>query len=651
MENDIATFREFDDFRLDISTRVLWHHGAVVSLPPKAVDLLVELTGRPGEILSKDEIMDRLWGEAFVEESNLTHNIYILRKTLGLIGGREYIETIPKRGYRFLAQVEDLIEQREITIERRVVSRTVIEEVDGDAEIGFGEHMIPTPKTGERVTKPRRFSVPAIAAGILFVIVVGAALMWAAYDRNSGGSLAGVNNIAVLPIRAVGNVDESVRFGLTDSLTVRLNRLGVFAVRPASAMLAYDHDLRDPIAIGRHLGLDAILDGRVQDESGRIRVNLQLIKVSTGENIWTGQFDGRPELMLDIQETIFGKLIADTGLSKIVAENLLPSRPPTENIEAYKAYHRGRVLFSDLSGHPDNWDNAVKEFETALALDPNFTLALTGLADVYSRKANQPSFNARDKYYTKALGFARRAVEADPDMSEAHISYAWIKRNYEWDFAGSEAHFRKALQLSPSHPEAHRQYSFLLTTLGRHSEAVDHARMAVDLDPSQRNHIRSYGLILVFARQYTEALRQFDHYFSLDPNNVNELRYVVWALYALGRDDELIERFESLPEKDRNSFQTRTYYALAYRRSRSTAVGDRMIGELARESTERNDKRIRFATTLTTLGEFSEALDILEEGLRIKEDRMLWVKAQPEFEALRGEPRYQAILREMKLAH
>jgi tetratricopeptide (TPR) repeat protein len=489
-----------------------------------------------------------------------------------------------------------------------------------------------------------------MAAVALLMFAIGVAVLWAAYNRNSAGSLAGITRIAVFPIRAQGNVEESIRFGLTDSLTARLHGLGVFAVRPASSMLAYDHDLRDPITIGRQLGLDAILDGRVQDEDGRIRVNLQLVNIRTGENIWTGQFDGRPEMLLDLHEAIFRKLIADTGLSLVAADKVLASRPPTQNIEAYKAYHRGRVLFSDLIGHRDNWDNAVKEFETALALDPNFSLALTGLADVYSRKANAPSFNARDEYYTRAREFARRAVEADPDMPEAHISYAWIKRNYEWDFEGSEAHFRKALELSPSHPEAHRQYSFLLSTLGRHSEAVDHARKAVELDPSQMNHIRSYGLILVLARQYSEALRQFDHFFSLDPKNTNELRYVFWALYSLGRDNELIERFENLPEKDRTHFQTRTYYALAYRRARSTAAGDKMIGELARESTGRSDKRVRFATTLATLGRFSEALDILEEGLRIKEDRMLWVKAQPEFEALRGEPRYQAILREMKLA-
>ncbi len=650
MESNLGILREFDGFRLDPGTNVLWYEDKIIPLPPKAVELLVELTNYPGAVTSKDELMDRVWGDAFVEESNLTHNIYLLRKTLGSIGGKEYIETVPRRGYRFLANVEEFIESREVTIERRVYSKTIIEETESDTDI-----TLKTPVTvSPYVTAARsRFKSPlkmAIALGGLFFIALGAAI-WTGYTRSSAVSIEGIRAIAILPIRAQGDVEESVRYALSDSLTARLGRLGIFVVRPASTMLAYDHDLRDPIAIGRYLGLDAILDGRIQDENGRIRVNVQLINISTGENIWSGQFDGRSEMLLDLQETIIGKLIEDTGLSMIAADKVLASKPSTQNIEAYKAYHRGRVLFSNLIGHPDNWDNSIKEFETALTLDPNFTLALTGLADVYSRKANRPSFNARDEYYTKALEFARRAVEADPDMPEAHISYAWIKRNYEWDFAGSEAHFRKALQLSPGHPEAHRQYSFLLSTLGRHQEAVDHARRAVELDPGQMNNISSYGLILIFAREYTEALRQFDHFFSLNPNNINDLRYVFWALYALGRDNELIERFENLPKTAQDSFQSRTYYALAYRRSRSTGEGDRIIGELARESTGRSDKRVRFATTLSTLGRFSEALDIMEDGLQIRDDRMLWVKAQPEFEALRGEPRYQAILREMKLAN
>ncbi len=643
MGSETSDLREFDGFRLDANTRVLWHGDTVIALPPKAVDLLIELTGRPGEVVTKDELLDKVWGEAFVEESNLSHNIYLLRKHLTPIGGRDYIETVPKRGYRFFGQVVTVVETSAVTIERRIISQTVIEELDAD-ERGQQKPIAAVAKAGEA----RRLTpwTAAIAIASITILIMG---FWAMSDPKPSSVLDGINKVAVLPIRAEGPVDDSLRFTLSDWLTSRFTSLGAFSVRPASAMTSYDNDLRDPVAIGRRLGLDAILDGSLQMEDGRLRINLQLIDLRRGENLWTGQFTGRAEAMLEIQEEIFSTLAADTGLWSIVNDSGVKRIRPTENIEAYKAYHRGRVLLSDLSGHPSNWDNAVREFETALSLDPQFTLALTGLADVYSRKANAPSFNAREKYYEKASELARRAVSEDPELPEAHISYAWLKRNYEWDFAGSEAHFRKALRLSPDHPEAHRQLSFLLTTLGRHDEAVGHARRAVELAPEQMNHIRSYALILIYARQYDEALRQHEHFFTLYPNNTNDTRYLLWALYALARDNEVITRYEASPAPAQQSFQAKMYYALSVRRARGVDEGNQLIEELAREAQGRIDKKVRFAVILTSLGRFSEALDNLEEGLRLRDDRMVTVFVQPEFEALRGEPRYQAILREMKL--
>jgi DNA-binding winged helix-turn-helix (wHTH) protein len=186
MDNNQDILREFDGFRLDTVANVLWYEGNIVPLAPKAVELLVRLTEYPGVVVSKDDLMDSVWGDAFVEESNLTHNIYLLRKTLGLIGGQEYIETVPRRGYRFLAKVEDFIEQREVTIERRVYSKTVIEEYESDEsdpEITLAE---PVTVSFFRTSGRKRISRPVSLALVLcgLITVALGAVVWTGFGRS-----------------------------------------------------------------------------------------------------------------------------------------------------------------------------------------------------------------------------------------------------------------------------------------------------------------------------------------------------------------------------------------------------------------------------------------------------------------------------------
>ena len=308
------------------------------------------------------------------------------------------------------------------------------------------------------------------------------------------------------------------------------------------------------------------------------------------------------------------------------------------------------MLYFNRRAYEGNFVNALKEFELALTLDPNFVLALTGLADLHARDANLARTNdERKRKYEYARSYALRALELDPNLAEVHASMGWIKRTYEWDWAGAEHHFRTAIALTPNVAEHHRVYSLLLTTLGRHNEAIDHARLACELDPTSHANLRSYALVLNFARQFEASIEHNERAFILDPFTVNEFRYLSMSLFNLGRYQELLDRYETYPEQAKKSFHTDTYRAMAYFRLGKLAEAEKLKNDLRRRAVE-HQPRIRFAVALVVMGEIDEALDILEDGMRAGDDRMLWVKVQPEFDAIKNEPRYQAILREMKLA-
>jgi DNA-binding winged helix-turn-helix (wHTH) protein/tetratricopeptide (TPR) repeat protein len=635
MSRPLNTFREFDEFRLDVETKILWHRGEMVEMPVKAVEVLIELTAHPGEVIKRDELLDAVWGDAFVEETNLSRNIYLLRKSLKGISGRDYIKTLPRRGYRFDCAVEQFVEHEELTLEHSSFSRTVIEEVHGDEQ----------PRPGEWLS--RRNTAVAMAIGLLFVSI-SAFSFW---RINSGG--AGViRTLAVLP-PITSDTSESGRalvFGVADALISRLGSSPDLVVRPLSSVMDLGELSVSSIDIGRKLKVEAVLESTLQETAGRIRLQSRLVRISDGKQLWSGQFDTPAGNVFRLQDVLAAK-VYDALISELAPDvKGSLSKSYTNSPEAYQAYRRGRLLYFNRRSNEDYFAKALNEFELALSYDPNFVLALTGLADLYARDANLARTNdERKRKYELARGYAARALELDPDLAEAHASVGWIKRNYEWDWEGAEHHLRTAIALTPNSAEHHRVYSFLLTTLGRHDEAIDHARQACELDPSSHSNIRSYALVLNFARQYEASIEQNERAFSLDPLNISDFRYLSMSLYNLGRYQELLDRYETYPEQARKSFQTDTYRAMAYFQLGQLAEAEKLITDLRKRAVEQQP-RIRLAVALVVLGKLDEAFDILEDGMRAGDDRMLWVKVQPEYDAIRDEPRYQAILRTMNLA-
>jgi TolB-like protein len=333
-----------------------------------------------------------------------------------------------------------------------------------------------------------------LAAAIVATVLFAGAAYWSASTGEQANKFSAISEIAVLPLRAQGVTDASLRLRLADAIATRLGEIDRFTVRPTASMAGYDHDQRDPIAIGRLLGVDAILEGRIQDEGGRLRVNLQLVKTETGENIWSGQFDGSPDRLLALQDVISARMIADLGLVNSRTSNAIAKGQPTENSEAYEHYLRGRFFFYKRNG--DDLQLAREHFEKAIELDPRFDEAKLGVANICAFRPDLREIAER---------YVSEVLDADPKQSQAYAIRGFIKSFHDWNWNDGEADLLYSVELDPNNSLARQWYANTLMVRGRYSEAEAHFLRALELDPASVPLTTDLGQLYYYQRRLDEA--------------------------------------------------------------------------------------------------------------------------------------------------
>src|SRR5262245_6953107 len=392
----VKYFYEFGPFQLEPQERLLLRDAGAVPLPPKVFDALLLFVSRSGQVLSKDELLSRLWPGAIVEESNLTQSVYALRKALGdRPDGHPYIETLPRRGYRFVAEVNESA--------RRAPS-------------------------------------------------------------------APVRSLAVLPFCSLGAEQNAyLRLGLANAIITKLSRLQEISVRPTSAILKYVDREIGLAAIGRELGVDALLDGALEWAGDQLRVTVQIVRSSGGTPLWAEQFDEQFTNIFTLEDSISEQVTRALRLRLSSEEKKQITRRYTENIEAYQAYLRGRYFWDKRT--EEGMKKAIGYFEQAITLDSGYALALSGLADAHlllgAYRALPPN-----ECFPQSRRAAERALELDDTLAEAHCALAYVKACYDWDWQGAERGFKRALALNPNYTIGHIWYSDYLSAIGRFEEAL-----------------------------------------------------------------------------------------------------------------------------------------------------------------------------------
>ena len=565
MKSSPRRFYDFGPFRLDTSAPLLWRSGEPVDLPLKALETLAVLVKEAGQLVRRADLIEAVWPETVIEDNNLSVNISLLRKVLGEHNGAKYIETVSRRGYRFIAQV-----------------------------------------------------------------------------RNEPHAPARTLPIAVLPFKqnTAEENNDYLGIGLCDTLITRLSNVSRFAVRPTSTVVRYAEDRFEPLAAGRELKVDYVVDGRIRRAGEVLRVNVQLLRTSEEAICWAGQFDEKLTDVLQLEDSIAEQVALALIPQMTAAERERLARRGTDNLEAFEAYLRGRFHFNSLT--QDGFAKALAAYESAVKLDPSYALAYTGIADYYYFLAVwgvMPS----DQCLAACEAAARRAVEIDPNLAEAHAALGFaLSGRFKWD--EGERHVLRALELSPNSALAHLRYGNHLVQQGFVEEAVQEARRSIELDPLSPVYQFSLGWGLYFARRFEEALAQYESTISAHPLNPMAHFGFAWVARHVGRHDEALSAMKRAEELSNGSLMMTTGRGTVYAAAGMRREAEQVLEYIAALPAECNAIPYHLALIYHFLGDKEKTLLALEDAFEQRDLWLVWIGVEPAFDNLRSDKRFRRLL-------
>ena len=622
---------EFGDFRLDISERLLLRDGIPVVVTPKVFDLLGLLVENHGHLMEKEKLIKALWPDSFVEEANLNVNVSTLRRVLGESPAEsQFIETVPRRGYRFVAAVSE-IEDRPLPRQREQPEKSALAVPELSTTPVSAEHSIESASS-------RKHTRWVLWSAAIFTLLSAIFLVSWRFTHHSTN--APIRTIAVLPFHplSASYSDAALEIGMADALITRLSNSNQIVVRPTSSVVKYTGTETTTLAAGRELEVDAVLEGTVQRDNNRIRVTVQLLRVNEGVPIWAETFDDYFTNIFAVQDSISEKMAEALAMHLSGHAKQLMAKRSTENTEAYQLYMQGRYLHFKYK-----FQEALKFFEAAVEKDPEYPLAYTGLALNYVALATTTS--NRQEFTDKALAAAHKAVSLDAELDEAHNTLGWVKYLGQWDWPGAEQEIQRAIQLNPNNSQAHINYAAVLSIQGKHEQALQESQTALRLDPSSGDIYYNYILHLYDARRYDEALSMAKKAVQVDPEHPLWTWLIARIYVAQSRFDEAIAEVKQHANGDemKRSAALGYAYARSGRRHEAELVLDAALHRTGKPSNG------SIAFIYAGMDDKEHALDWLEKGYEDRDNIMTHLKVEPLFDNLRSEQRFKELLRRMHL--
>jgi len=636
------------------SRRLLGPDGAVVELTPRLFDALLFMVENAGQLLDKDRLLAALWPGVVVEENSLSQCMSGLRKALGDDAQRpRFIQTVPRRGFRFIAPVVLAGDDEEADAASNPPNPPSPPSQAAQAAPPDSTDSVPAaPTVPARPAAPERRGrrLALFAAGGIGLVVLGSFGTWAWRSRLAPVAPGAVNTLAVLPFKPIAATprDELLEVGMAESLVARLSNLPGVAVRSVGSVRRYAGTEQDPISAARELQVTWIIDGSVQRAEGRVRVTARLLNTASGEAAWSGSFDETEKGVFDLQDAISAKVagvlaphLERRGRSRLVGAG------GTRQVDAYQFYLMARQ-------HAQGIKNAglvksVALYRQAVALDPAYALAWSGMGEAYRRMV----FGADGEPAVVLLEAARcneRAVQLDPDLAEGHAGVGWVRFWRDWDWPGAATAFERALALNASEANAHLGYSQLLSVLGRPADALQHLRQARESDPLSLILLTLESSSLAAAGRREEASERLQRVFDIEPHFwvAHLVQADLWL--SEGRNAKAIESLERADRLADGSSQAAASLGNMLARQGQTARARDVLQRLESLSANRYVPPTSIGLIHAGLGDKAAALSALQRGLAVRDVRMTLVAKDSRWGLLRDDARYAAVLRQMKLS-
>jgi serine/threonine protein kinase/tetratricopeptide (TPR) repeat protein len=479
----------------------------------------------------------------------------------------------------------------------------------------------------------------ATLAAIIFLSIAVVAL-WPRTNRSE----AAIDSVGVLPFSSAGGgrVAEYISDGITEQLINSLSELSQLRVLARTTMFRYKGQSADPQKVGRELGVAAILTGRVGRQQDELSIQIDLVRVADGSQVWGKQYNRKLVDMQNVREEVVSDVSEQLRLKLNPEQQQRLVKHDTENSEAFDFYLRGRFHLSKRTD--EGIETALDFFQQAIAKDRNFALAYAGLADCYILGGNSLPWSETE-VRQKAKDAAAKALARDETLTEAHTSLAVVNMLYEWNFPAAELEFKKAIELNPNYVTAHHWYAEYLATMGRHDEALSEIMRAQRLDPMSVIIIRDIGMHQYYAGHYDAAIQQAQNALAVDPDFVPAHRLLGLVYLKQRRFNESIDELLGVFTRTRSG-RDQALLAQAYAIAGDRSEANRLLNELLRDN---NVSPYYIAVAYAGLGDNDRAFEFLDRAYREQASMLQYLKIQPTLEGLRTDPRFRELVKRIGL--
>ncbi len=634
----------FGVFEVDLRTHELRKGGLRIKLQGQPFRVLQLLLENPGEPVTREEFQRQIWpANTFVDfELGLNTAIKRVRQALGdSAENPHFVETLPRLGYRFIFPVNN--------ISQPLVDPTEVQKTGGITEqrIEPGE-TASIAKPSVAPTQDGHRSRWIATLSILLVTLLSAAGYLTARHNRTITSGLDIHSIAVLPLENLSTDPEQEYFadGMTDELITNLAKLDAVRVISRSSVMQYKRAHKTVAEIGRELNVDAVVEGTVARSDHNVRITAQLIRTASDQLLWAEEFQGEVRDALTLQSRV-AQAIAAQIRAKLTGMQMPVANPSIIDSQAVEYYLRGRYSFSERSSK-EGYDSAIRYFEMAIEKEPNYAPPYAGLAHCYALGSFQGMELPTREAWSKGAAAAKKALELDDQLAEAHIAMANVHFRFDWNWPEAEREFRRGLELSPNDAFGHASYSIFLGIMGRFDEAMAEAVRARELDPLSPSVSMGMGWIYSWSHRQDEAIAELRRTLQLDPNFSAAHSALVWSYEEKGMYAEAVT--EELKAETLTGQSSEQIESL---RSAFAASGIRGFWEkrLEREKSQLNHPRYFIIARLCVrLGRTDEAFDWLEEAYRARYPNMPNIKvAALWLDPVRSNPRYADLLRRVGL--